>query len=349
MRAKELTLLALLILDDRWVGVSRLWGEPYARRVLHHLQRMTYEPRRPPPLVHRVDVEAADVAVLARAAARAHRDDSCGERSRLASAVGGLHTSRCTRHASDMHPDEVLHIRALARRWGGPLASLAGLPQNLTLSSHHRDAVFVLDYLGPDAHFDWHYDNEHPSCLRLLVPVRVEGCAYIFAYRDARGSVVEIPTQHPGQALLVRGTSTHHSVFLNATPDCDPARTRRQVVALQLTTDPTHGPSRTFCSELASATVWDVLWVVGPYLLAHWTWCALASMAPARPLLSATDLPTGVACFAVCAHRAWCADWRSSVSFAVFLLCHVPCPRVALSYAAYLFATDVHPMIVVGG
>lgn len=80
-------LLAFAVGD--WLEIVTLWDEPYARRILHHFQRLSHSPDRE-PFVLEVEVSERQREILFQHTSSPNGSPLCAERLPGASVLGGV-------------------------------------------------------------------------------------------------------------------------------------------------------------------------------------------------------------------------------------------------------------------
>lgn len=192
------------------------------------------------------------------------------------------------------------------------------------LSKNSRDSMFLIDY-GRDGNFDWHYDNEHPSCGRLLIAA---GDGMVFEYVDFDGSI----RPYAGNtSLFLRGTTTFHRArrTFEAT---------RRVFAFQLCNGAfAASPApRTLCNTLSSATLAQLAFTFLPYMFGF---CAAHVL---LKRIATVDVPWWVVphVLLVPLHRY---SFRTVAILLGFWTVHVGSLLDAAFVLVYLSLVDVHP------
>ena len=107
-------------------------------------------------------------------------------------------------------------------------------------------------YEGENAHFNWHYDNEHKSCYRALFLFKKEGLIPDFMYKDINGNIKKIKYD-VGDGIFFKGKFTHHGVDKS-----NDINTIRYVISYQYTTEPNHY-HKSLCSELSNTSIFETI------------------------------------------------------------------------------------------
>ena len=223
----------------------RLWGERWSRRMLHHIQHLTYDPRVPPVLHVVRGAMPPDIVAQARTLTRLDKRSTPTWIQRLTSTKGGrLPTYHNERDVAEQRRADKVGASLI-----GALERIIHRPMRLS-NTNFRSVV--LDYAGTQS-FPWHYDTEKPSCWRSLTLIERKGVPGRLFFRDGDRDVpVDLQV---GDTVLFKGTCTYHCVRASADPT-----SRRVIFGAQF--EPVGDQSveaPSLCSEFRHRSIPDIV------------------------------------------------------------------------------------------
>ena len=249
-------LLFLIILVDI-LNINKLWCENYIRRVLHHLQRSLYNPNKVPEIYLNMKLENKNVEYL-KTLKYKNKNLANTKYPFLSDFVSGIYSTK----SNIFYTDFDTFTQAKLKEIGNSL--IPGFEKHIGKKLYlMKDVCFILRYEGENAHFNWHYDNEHKSCYRALFLFRKEGLIPDFLYKDKNGEIQNVKYEE-GDGIIFKGKFTHHGVNKS-----DDKNTKRYIISFQYTTEPAHY-HKSLCSELSDTTLFETLKIFLPNILFYW-------------------------------------------------------------------------------
>lgn len=261
-------LLGLILVD--MLGINKIWGERFFRRVLHHTS-IGYCPRKVPMLWKlKGMISEEDLRFLTTETF----NDGKGVNTKskvLSSLFRGQFSNRSTLYWNDFDSSQKRKLESIGNRLKSKLEILAG--EKLTLGKSDFRAM-ILRYEGMDAAFGWHYDTESPFCYRTLTLIKQKGTMPPFVYKDASQNIQRL-TFDVNEGIFFKGTRTYHMVESTKDP-----QTVRWVVGFQFTSRPNYTLPRSFCSEFRGKSLSHVVKSVFPNVALLWIVMLLATWSP---------------------------------------------------------------------
>lgn len=270
--------LILLILMDA-LGMNLLWGERFHRRVLHHLEKDTFNPSHDPVMRklkqyiglkgHIDELKRLDLA---------YADFCAGGANTKSRTMSKLSLSQYSPRATIYYDAMNEQTRALCDRIGEQfaidLSAIVGERLHLAPDTSSFRAV-ILRYEGETAEFPWHYDTEHPSCYRALFLYHGEGVVAPLEYYTADREVAVYHLKE-GDGWIFKGTKVLHRVPCTTDPFA-----KRYMIGFQFSPEPESIASHiSLCSVLRQASVQIWVFHILPCLLICWLMVTLGVSMP---------------------------------------------------------------------
>ena len=250
-------LILLVILVDIF-NLNQLWRENYIRRVLHHLQRSLYNQNKIPEIYLNQKLEKKDIIFLENLKYKKKEKLANTKYPFLSDFVTGIYTKKPNIFYDDFDYNTKKRLKNIGLSLIPKFEKL--INKKLYLD---KNVCFILRYEGENAHFNWHYDNEHKSCYRALFLIKKKGKIPDFMYKDINGKIQYIK-YNLGEGILLKGKFTHHCVNKSNNKN-----TLRYVISFQYTTNPNHY-HKSICSELSNTTIFQTIKILLPNVIIYW-------------------------------------------------------------------------------
>ena len=249
--------LVILFVCIDVLGLNRLWGENFHRRLLHHLQSSFYNPNKKPWIRILADRMPSQYVSYINSIKTEKVNCAAKISPTLSKLFGGNYSKKCTLYYNDFTPEQQHQLDKIGLALKPQLEELCG--HTLYLGNSDFRCV-LLRYEGKDTEFTCHYDTEPLNCYRTLFLVKEEGTLPPFIHYDENGN----PHQkylELGEGIFFQGTRTYHCVGKTQDPHM-----KRYMIGWQYSTD-NSVKDTTLCNMLRSESKLNIIKTLLPHIL----------------------------------------------------------------------------------
>lgn len=186
-----------------------LWKESLFRVVFRHFQSSNYDPKKK-PLVHFISqlFDNKDIEVIKSISLKDTKKTNNTNIVFKYFDVGHQYSTKIQYYFNDFDEKTQKVLETIGLNLIPKLNEITNLKLELENSNFR---ACLLRYVGEKSNFGWHYDAEHPDCLKVIGLYHKKGNIARLCYLDEKGEKTYVPLDI-GDAIIFRGTTTYHSV-----------------------------------------------------------------------------------------------------------------------------------------